>query len=415
MGHRGLHEAWILTVALAAVWAVPASIAAGPTFRTGLMLVGQVFPAECPVPGWLDKEPGFYYVLIPTDTDRLALTEEQSKRYVRQYFPRTKSELFSKYRFVVMPDAHIKPFTGKQISWLVEAFKEQGVSQLVTLGADLTGNYEAEWLASPLQKLLPTDMRRQSRLSGGFTVKILRDDPPILSMFKKFGIENCPGSSPFSKNSPRDGSIIWGEARFFTGQRAPWLISWKLGSEGGHIWAVSDDLDHRWWSPGGLTSESTNPYAGDVFLNIVYYSIGRRLPEDIELVHTLRTRFELYLTKRGLITGVLELADRFGANTVKVEKELGGLEETFREAQDEYAMGNYQEAMTRLDQAMNQAEAILEHAFRVKKSAMFHIYIIEWLTTMGVLLLSGSILYSLMIRRRVYKEVASTRFMRPEE
>jgi len=386
------------------------------THETGFMLIGQVFPAECPVPGWLDQEPGFYYTIIPTDTDRLALTEEESQRYVRQYFPRTKKELFSKYQFMVMPDTHLRPFTGKQILWLKEGFEEHGISDFVTLGADLTGDYEGEWLASPLQEDLPTSMRGQSRLSGSFTVEILVDDPPILSMFKQFGIENSPGSSPFSKNTPRHGSTTWGMAKFTSGGiRSPWLISWKLGSKGGHIWAASDDLDHRWWNPSGMRSASTNPYAGDVFLNIIYYSTGRVLPTDITLVHELRTRFDVFKTSRGMITGVVELADSFGANTVKVEKELAEVEKIYRQARDEYAAGDYDGCSESLDRAMEESKRVLDLAFRVKKTAMFHIYLIEWLVTTGTLLLSGSVLYSLMVRRRVYREVETTRLSHWEE
>jgi len=52
-------------------------------------------------------------------------------------------------------------------------------------------------------------------------------------------------------------------------------------------------------------------------------------------------------------------------------------------------------------------------AFKLKDDAMFYAYVIQWLVTSGTLLLSGSILYTLMVRRRLYKAMESTRFGRP--
>ena len=385
-------------------------------FEKNFMLIGQVFPQECPVQGWLSNEPGFRYILIPTDTDGMSLTIEESRRYVRQYFPRKKGDLFTNFHFVVMPDTNIKPFTYKQITWMKEGFEEHGIGAFVTLGADVSGSYEQEWLSSPLHEVLPTSLYAQSRISGSFTIDILEEDPPILSMFRPFGIEDFTGTSPFSKNSPKEGSTVWADALFPSGiRRAPWLISWKLGLAGGHIWGVSCDLDHQWWWPSGMRYGSTNPYSGDVFLNIVFYSFGRPIPTDISLVHEIRTRFGLYQTQRLMIRGTIEWAERLGANTHKAERALGEVEEIHELAMTQYADGEYEESMNSLGAAMEKAVIALELAYKTKRGAMFYIYVVEWLVTTGALLLSGSVLYTLMIRRRLYRAIDTTRFSRPEE
>jgi len=385
-------------------------------FEKRFMLIGQVFPSECPVQGWLGKEPGFRYIMIPTDTDRLALTEDESRKFVRQYFPRTPDELFSNFHFVVMPDAHIKPLTDKQIFWLKEGYEQHGISSFVTVGADVTGNYEQEWMASPLHETLPTSLYGQMRLSGSFTIVILREDPPILSMFRPFNIESFVGSTPFSKNNPREGSIVWADAKFEPGSmRSPWLISWKLGTAGGHSWVASDDLDHQWWWPGGMRVESTNPYSGDVFLNIVYYSMGRALPTDIGVVHRLRESFGLYEISKQMVRGAIDWADKLGANVQAAEKALGKVEETHNLALTQYGSGEYEESAQTLEQAMKEADDALELAYRIKRQAMLYIYVVEWSVTTGTLLLSGSVLYALMIRRRLYRAVETTKLLRAEE
>jgi len=49
------------------------------------------------------------YTVIPTDTDSMGLTEEDSRRFVRQYFARTQKEFNSRFQFIVMPDTKISP------------------------------------------------------------------------------------------------------------------------------------------------------------------------------------------------------------------------------------------------------------------------------------------------------------------
>jgi hypothetical protein len=314
-----------------------------------------------------------------------------------------------------MPDTKIRPFTDKQVMWMKEGFEEHGISGFVTIGADLTGDYEREWQISPLHDVLPTDLLTQTRMSGTFTIEILKDDPPILSMFREYKIEEFPGTSPFSKNNPRSGSTVWADARFPLSVRSPWLISWKLGQEGGHVWVISDDLDAQWWWPGGMRFQSTNPYSADVFLNIAYYSMERPLPTDIVMIHQLRASIGLYRTSRLMIRGTIEWADKLGANTRKAEKALGDVEEFYNRALGQYVTGEYEESMASLEAAMEESERALAVAFKTKQEAMFYIYVVEWLVTTGVLLLSGSVLYTLMVRRRLYREIETTRLERYEE
>jgi hypothetical protein len=392
------------------------SQASGAIWEKEFLLVGQVFPQECPVPGWLDQEPGLRYTVIPTDTDSMGLNANESRRFVRQYFPRTKTELFTRFQFVVMPDTSISPFTGTQIMWLKEGMESHGIGGFVTVGADLAGNYEVEWINSPLHDVLPTSLKEHYRVGDTFKIKILKEDPPVLSMFRQYDIENFIGSCPCSRNHPKEGSTVWANADY---QREnleyPWLTEWKIGTSGGHVWAASDDLDHQWWWPGGMRFQSTNPYSGDVFLNIIYYSAGRVLPSDINVVHSLRRSLSLYQTQRQMIRGTIDWAEKLGANVRKAEVALGEAEDTYGTAVEEYMSGEYDSSSEYLEDALAEADDALQVAFETKQEAMFYIYAVEWLVTTGALLLSGSILYSLMVRRRLYREVGTTRPLRAGE
>jgi len=50
-------------------------------------------------------------------------------------------------------------------------------------------------------------------------------------------------------------------------------------------------------------------------------------------------------------------------------------------------------------------------AVRVKDAALAWIYLLEWLTVTATLMVTGSILWTLMVRRRLYREAWSTRIL----
>ena len=56
-------------------------------------------------------------------------------------------------------------------------------------------------------------------------------------------------------------------------------------------------------------------------------------------------------------------------------------------------------------------ESLLDEALRLKDHVLVWIYLIEWLTVTGVFLVAGFTLWTLMIRRRLYREVAVTRIV----
>jgi hypothetical protein len=68
-------------------------------------------------------------------------------------------------------------------------------------------------------------------------------------------------------------------------------------------------------------------------------------------------------------------------------------------------------ALELIIEAIAEAEAAEEEAVRVKNSALFWIYVIEWLVVTATLMISGMVVWGLMVRRRYFREVRSTRFI----
>lgn len=54
-------------------------------------------------------------------------------------------------------------------------------------------------------------------------------------------------------------------------------------------------------------------------------------------------------------------------------------------------------------------------AVKIQEKALFSIYLIEWFTVTGTAMLSAFILYTLMMKRRYYREVKLTRARQARE
>jgi hypothetical protein len=50
-----------------------------------------------------------------------------------------------------------------------------------------------------------------------------------------------------------------------------------------------------------------------------------------------------------------------------------------------------------------------DDAVKLKSRALRWVYLTEWLVTTGTLLASGYVAYSLLVRRRLYREIGTTR------
>jgi hypothetical protein len=170
---------------------------------------------------------------------------------------------------------------------------------------------------------------------------------------------------------------------------------------------VADDLDSTWWS--NVHYKSQNEYAGDVFFNILLYSTGRSLPENIFIIHDLRGRYLNYNRERGFLISLLDFIDRFGANTRNVETRMGEIDLLNEESSDAYRSSDFERALTLIDDAVDRLVSLSSDAMKLKETALFWVYMTEWLVVTGTLFLSGSAVYSLMIRRKAYREVRVTR------
>ncbi len=74
-----------------------------------------------------------------------------------------------------------------------------------------------------------------------------------------------------------------------------------------------------------------------------------------------------------------------------------------------------QTAISRLTEANDQLNTASEKIWKLKDQALLWVYVTEWLVVSGVGLICGFFLWSVMIRRKLYKEVTVSRLSRIHE
>ncbi len=374
-------------------------------------------PGDCPISLWFDADPLVDYRLVPTKGISAVGNDRDWERAVHLYFPKTRQALMEGFDFMVFPDGRLDPFRPSQIADMKYAV-ESGMGAFVTMGGGLSnpgGSVYPSWSNAVLSEILPVELNeRMTADSSVFTIRIVKDDPPVLSIFMPLGIETTQGAQ-FSHLTTRPGATVWSRLRVVAegimslglGKETDWLISWKVGPTGGVFWAVADDLDSRWWS--SVLGPCENEYAGDVFLNILLHSTGAPLPQDILQLHQLRRFYFDYNVERSLLIGLLDFIDGFGANTQGTYVQMEEVDRLRLASFDEYRAHDFAEATSIMESAMSRFVALTNDAMDLKDRALLWIYLTQWVAVTGTTLACGFVLWTLMVRRRLYREVATTR------
>ena len=375
--------------------------------RIGLMLLGDVGRLGSPIDDWLDQDLIIDYFEIPMA--QKPMTEQELKRYTAIYFPRTMPRLLDLYDMIVVCEEEglfTQYLTHKQKMMLYDAVEKHGVALFNSLPNE---DYEErQWADSVLSKLMPHDyLGGYKEFKGGFGISVVQreDLPPIFKPFVPLGIERYRG--PWCRRiNAKTGSTIWAAVKPFG---TPFYVSWEIGDKRARTSNVANDLDEPWWGSAYRGPPSENPYGGDLFLNMVYWSVGKKPITDIYVVHTVRAVFGDFLLQQGVTMSLIDFVDSFGANTRRLGEDLEEISNGRNEARELYFEQRYDEALAYLQDMLRRIREVNARAIELKQRAFFWIYLVEWLVVAGALMVVGFVTWTLMVRRRLYREVATTR------
>jgi hypothetical protein len=204
--------------------------------------------------------------------------------------------------------------------------------------------------------------------------------------------------------APKLGSVVWAD---MAPNGLPWLVSLRLsGGDPGIMWFFTGTFDHTWWR---VYDADENPYVIELATNLIFHSLGLPPISDIGGRREARRVLTGFRAQRLLVLHMMEWADAFGANTNPLSRSLTDLDEEARNAMDLYLERDYPATISFMREMSSEVAAIVRRASDLKDQALFWVYVSEWLTITAATIISGSVLWSLMIRRRLYRGVRVTR------
>lgn len=395
-------------VLLAAVLALPAGLGKydPETLRIRAFCIGESYYPETSYPLLLEGDPRISYIPIPANIAEADFGgEEAVRKFMRLYLPRTYDRFISSCDVAIMSDFEAWLIPNQQFMWMRQAIEEEGLGLAkYEINWD-TGSYIRPsefldlWIASPLFDAFPTDfvMGRQVMLSSGI---IPTEGNPVTDLP---GIERYDllTSGRYGIETPRQGAEILAIFRNDP-DRNPAMVSRMFGK--GMSLSVLPGLDKI----DGVALKEY-PYYVDFWINQVYWSANFPIPPDVELVSVVRRDMLRYAENKPMVMSVLDFVEKFGAKVSVLGEDLGRADQTKAEADRLYMEQRYTESMDMLNEAYAILSTISDKAVELKDKALFWIYMIEWFTVTGVAMLAGFVLYTLMIKRRLYREVSVTR------
>jgi hypothetical protein len=386
-----------------------------------IVAVGMVVPGSSPIPSWMSIEPGVSAILVPNRYAVGVFEPGEAERVVRIYFPRTQEDL-SSFDMIVFSGGNIMGFKLTTID-TIKRTVTQGMGGITDIGGlSSDPGLSGDWMASGIDDIFPNDVEgvtygmQSYRDENLFKIRLVEstDLGEVLSMFKPLGIEEVVGRNAY-RMIPREGSRTWAEAMGNWPNirpRPPWLLSWKFGQ--GTTWAVADAFTFQFWSNvqpviSGRPLETTNRYALDIFMNLVYEGTGRSLPVDILLVHEVRNNLRLYHDTRSTMYEVTNFLEQFGANTNSLVARIVEIEGKRVWAEDAYLIQDFETSNELILEALEESMEIRDGIEELRNRTMFWIFLTEWSVVTGTMMIAGTAIYWLMVRRALYREVRVTR------
>ena len=411
----GLHKSLLLLLILSTI--VP-NIQAGEVDVIRVLMIGQVFPYETPVAWWLESDPAFTFVVVPVRRDTGGwqdYPEREARKYVRMYFPRT-FKMLTEYDFLCYVDTYFGHLTGTQIDDMYRAIRDSGLGGLSTLGGGISwvSDFRQSWESSSVGSAFPTDYVQTTekiRYVENFKISVSRS-PSVPSVFKPFlelGIESQAGRQAAELRA-KDGATTFATMRAMSGDGMPFAVAWEYGE--GKTWSVATDIQsgyNLWWTR--WQAGDGYEYAMDLFLNMVLFSIQRPVPQDVLKVHWVRELFHTYRERKSMIYSLLDFVERFGANRQIIDRAIEAVDAIEIQARKNYLMQEIEGAGNTLERALDELDGVSERAIKLKNRALMWVYLVEWSAVTGTLMISGFILWSIMVRRRMYRTSGITRIV----
>ncbi len=185
----------------------------------------------------------------------------------------------------------------------------------------------------------------------------------------------------------------------------------RVGAWGGSItFTFRDKPNDPFWSAPETGSPHSNPFGLDIIVNVMSWSTGKRLPQDPLKVHEYRRLVFDYGIQRSLLISLLEFAEAFGANSTRIYAGSNAIGEERRRSEDLYLDRDFDAGLDTMETAFGSLVELQASAMQLKSKALFWIYLAEWMVTMCTFIIPDAVLWSLMVRRTLHREIPFIRW-----
>ncbi len=331
-------------------------------------------------------------------------TSEQIKKSVRAYMPRTYSR-FLDNDVIILSDANRDAFRSEHFTWFKRGVLDEGMGLVMIGGAESFANPSwPSWQPTDVADVLPCEMvEAVPRVSGGSVKVVDWEDEFIRSLpFNKLG----PYGSFSGHNMilPRITARLIAVLVHVGVGESPFLMWWDIGK--GRTMAQSAD-----WTPAGGSVFVRWQYYGDYAVNMMLFLAGQNLPDDLETLYAVRRRMRAASEAMLTLQTMMDFVERLGGNTNALLKGLAPIREKRKEAMSLYLKCDLDGAAQGFEEVIRLCDAAMENAIKARDAAAFYLFLVEWASVTGILLLGGSFLWIIMVRRRLYREVATTKLI----
>ena len=366
--------------------------------RVSVLLIGEFHKIDDTSWPMMRSDPRLVLTLVPAGD---LTSPDLTARFVRIYMPRRYEDLYEKFDVVYHFDFVPQALTDIQITWIHDAIRDQGLGfAMAEMGWYPSGDYwsgnDAEgWMNTILYQAYPCDIVIGWRKGARCFEKAI--DSPLVDLP---GFEQAPLGIGGGLHIARAGSTV--HAYFKPKEKGvPAMVTGTYGTGKTFMTPTAWDL-----LPSIISYEW--PFFIDFVVNPLYFVSGTPIPEDLLVVHKLRKSFLEYNTDKRMVVSLIEFLDKWGVSVRTVEGMLEEAGELRRSAEVAYLSNDYEQALGIVEDATAGILEILESSGKLKKQALFWVYLIEWSVVTGTLMISGTVLWFLMMRRGLYKEIGVT-------
>ncbi len=390
---------WILLIlALSAVLLEGSPSKTDDVGRVRVLYLGNVVLGPI-----MSSDPTLQVYLVPAYL--FGMKEQDVYRFLRTYMPRTYSDMVESRDVIYVGDSGVRSYTPIWLRWMADGVAEAGLGFAMSGGSESFGGRGSDpsWGDSPVGEVLGVECHHVVSDSGFFkSFKIIVERPED-DLMASLPFEAAPRFHYLNMQVfPKAGSAVLATADL--PDRNPAAVTMGFG-RGRSVSFMPYITDPR---------PSVVPFAGwefyvDFVPNLMIYSAQAPLPSDYLLVHALRLKLASYSERRRLALDVLTFADRLGANIAEAQAFIASADEELAAARGLFVEKELEGSGGFVDRALGTLQEAQILALKAKDAAFLWIYVVEWLAVTCALMASGSIVWSLMVRRAAYREAATTR------